>query len=209
MGTTYRKIAELTSDTYFKLKASDDANYSLRYFAELAAQEVAEMAYMSAIENSNNGEGSYSNDQFISVFKNLPMVVDTDGEKYTSLPSTPAGLPNNAEISEVRIVGSKCMSCIPMTSRGSFAQSLIGIPKGMVLYKIENGKIVFVSNNPLLEGTVNIRMVGAVSGTELLTSALNIPKNYEGRIITNILKKLLPLKNQPIDYVNDSISNPS
>jgi len=207
--TTYRKLAELISDSYYKLKASDDANYGLRYFAELGAMEVAEMAYLNAIENSNNGESTYSNDQFISVFKNQPILVGSDGVKYTVLPSTPTSLPNNNEVSEVKIVGSKCMACIPMTSRSSFSQSLIGLPKSMVLYKIEDGNIVYETSNPLLEGTATIKLVGAVSGDDLLTSALNIPKNYESRIMTKIMAKLLPMKNVPIDYVNDAISNPS
>ena len=207
--TTYRKLSELISDSYYKLKASDDANYSLRYFAELVATEVAESATQNAIENSNNMDSTYSNDQFISVFRNLPLLEDTDGYKYSILPSTPTAMPNNQEISEVKIVGSTCIAAIPMTSRSSFSQSLIGLPKGMLLYKIEDGRIVFETSNPLLDGTVNIKMVGAVSGDDLLTSRLNIPKNYESRIMTKIMAKLLPTKNQPIDYVNDSISNPS
>jgi len=207
--TTYRKLSELISDSYYILKASDDAAIPLRRIAEMVAMEVAEMATMNAIEASQQGESTYASDQFISVFRNLPLLEDTDGYKYSVLPSTPTAMPNNQEISEVKIVGSTCMAAIPMTGRSSFSQSLIGLPKGMLLYKIEDGRIVFETSNPLLDGTVNIKMVGAVSGDDLLTSRLNIPKNYESRIMTKIMAKLLPTKNQPIDYVNDSISNPS
>jgi len=207
--TTYRKLSELISDSYYILKASDDAAIPLRRIAEMVAMEVAEMATMNAIEASQQGESTYASDQFISVFRNLPLLEDTDGYKYSVLPSTPTAMPNNQEISEVKIVGSTCMAAIHMTSRSSFSQSLIGLPKGMLLYKIEDGRIVFETSNPLLDGTVNVKMVGAVSGDDLLTSRLNIPKNYESRIMTKIMAKLLPTKNQPIDYVNDSISNPS
>ena len=207
--TTYRKLAELTRDLYYKGIPSDDAKYSLRFFAEQIAQEVAEMATMNAIENSNQGESTYANDQFISTFTNLPILQNVDGTKSTLLPSTPTAMPNNQEISQVKITGSTCMDCIPMTSRSYFSQQLIGWPLCMVFYKIEGESIVFESSNTLLEGTVSIKMIGAVSGQQLLDSALNIPKNYEGRITSKILARLLPLKREPIDYVNDSISNPS
>lgn len=203
----YRYLAQLISDTYYKSKSSDDANFSLPYFAEQVAIEVAEQATIDAYSQSNLGESTYSNDQFISVYKELPIV--SEDEKYTLLPATPAGLPKNREIVQVRITGNRCMDCIPMRNHASFNQDLIGVPNGMVLYKIESNRVVFVTNNPLLEGTVTMKLVGAISGDNLLDAELNIPKNVQGRIMTTILGRLLPLKQIPIDNINDSISNPA
>ena len=207
-ATTYRKLAELIRESYYRIVPSDDASLSLRYFAELIPTEVATCAYEDAIDKSNAGETTYASGQFISEFKNQNILVDADGTKYGLMPATPASLPNDQEITEVNIVGG-CLSVIPMTSRASFSQSLIGLPRGFVFYKVEGGKIVFESSNPLIEGAFNIKMVGAVPGGDLLSSSLTIPKNYESRIITRIMARLLPLKNQPIDYINDAISNPS
>ena len=204
----YRYLAQLISDTYYKSKTSDDANFSLSYFAEQIAIEVAEQAVIDAIGSSNQMEATYANDQFISVFKGVEILVE-DGEKYSILPATPSGMPKNREIVQVRITGNTCLDCIPMRGFASFSQDLIGIPKGMVLYKVEGGKIVYETRNPLIEGTVTIKMVGAISGDNLLDSELNIPKNVQGRIIDKILGRLLPLKQIPIDNINDSVSNPA
>ncbi len=208
-ATTYRKLAEMTRVEYYKIQPSDDASLSIRFFAEQVAQEVAVCAWESAIENSNQGEGTYAGGQFISTFKNIPIVLEDDGTKSSTLPSTPAGLPNNQEIASVKITGSKCLDCIPMSNNQAFSQQLIGLPCNMVFYKLEGGNIVYETSNALFEGgTATIKMVGAVSGEDLLSSDLTIPKNYESRIMTRILGRLLPLKQLPIDYVNDAISNP-
>lgn len=208
MTTTYRKIAELLRDTYFKGNPSDDANFSLRYFAELAAIYVAEAATADAFTNSNQGEMTYANDQFISVYKGIPIVVDGE-DKYGVLPQTPAGLPNGTEIVSVKIEGSRCMDCIPMRAHMSFAQGLIGTPFGMVLYSIEDGKVKLTSDNPLIEGTLTVRQIGSVSGDDLLTSKINIPKNYEAYVFDKVFSKVLPLKNIPQDNINNAVSNPA
>lgn len=204
----YRFLAQIISDTYYKGKTSDDANFSLPYFAELIAMEVAEQATIDAYSQSNQGESTYANDQFISVYKNQP-ILEEGGEKYAIIPATPAGLPKNREISSVSITGSKCLECIPIRNHASFSQSLIGMPKGIIMYKIEDGKIVFETLNPLLKGTVTFKLVGAISKDSLLDSPLNVPKNIQSRIAINILNRLLPLKNIPQDLINDSISNPA
>lgn len=210
MATTYKKLAELTRNSFYKSQPSDDASLTLRYFAELIGQEVAEMATMNAFENSNQGESTYSNDAFISVFRNLALLVRSNGEKYIKLPSIPTALPNNQEISEVEINGTKCLPAIPVTGRQMFALKLINKTQtgNLLMYKREGGEIIFQGPTTLLEGTADIKLIGAVSGDDLLTAELNIPKNFESRIMNKILGKLLPLKNQPIDYVNDAISNP-
>lgn len=208
--TTYRKLAQIISDTYYRGISNDDVNLSLRYFAELVAQEVANFTTIDAFQNSKLGEATYANDQFISVFKGVAIAKLGD-ELYSILPATPAGLPKNREITEVSIIGNKCLNAIPHRNYSSFTQSLIGIPNGMVLYKIESGKLIFETNNPLFDitNTVNIKMVGAVSGIALLDSELNIPKDVESKIKTKILGDLLPLKQIPQDLINDGVSNPS
>ena len=207
MAITYYKISEQIRTTYYHGQPNDDASFSLRYIAEMVAQEVAFFSKQDAFENSNQGETTYANDQFISVFKNLPIV--DDGDKYTVLPLAPAGLPKNQEIVSVRITGNKCLDCIPMGSKDAFMQDLIGLPKGFVYYKIEDGKIVYVTSNPLIKGTADIKMIGAVSATgNILDAVLNVPKSTEIMIIDKILNRLRPTLQIPRDNLNDSISQP-
>lgn len=210
MATTYRKLAEEIREAYYKGKPSDDASHSLRYFAEIIATCVAECATEDAYLNSNQGESTYSNNQFISTYKNVAISVDSDGEISSILPATPTSLPNNQEIVSVKVNGSKCMECIPMKAQSSFSQGLIGKPKSMVLYEINGTKVIYSSANPLFNPTsATIKMIGAVSGSDLLTSDLTIPKNYEGRIWDKVMARVLPLKPIQQDLINDSVSNPS
>lgn len=211
MATTFKKLAELIRDTYYNSKASDDSQHSLRFFGELIATCVAECANEDSIVNSNQQEASYANNQFISTFKSVPLLLDTDGTIYSILPSTPTALPNGSEIVSIRITGNKCMDCIPMKAQASFAQDLIGLPKGMVLFEVNGTKVVYTTSNALFDNdnTATIKMVGAVSGTDLMTSELTVPKNYEARIWDKIMARVLPLKRIPYDLINDAVSNPA
>src|SRR5215217_7726076 len=101
MSTTYKKLAELIRDTYYNTKASDDSQHSLRFFGELISSAVAECANEDAILNSNQQETTYANNQFISTFKSVPLLRDSDNTIYSVLPSTPTALPNGAEIVSV------------------------------------------------------------------------------------------------------------
>lgn len=207
MATTYQKLAEQIRTTFYGGQPSDDASLSLRYFAEMIAQEVALEAKMDAFQNSNAGETTYANDQFISVFNSLS-IANTNDEKFTLLPMTPAGLPKNQEIVSVRITGNNCIDCIPMGAKDDFAQGLIGLPKGFVFYKVENGRIVYVTKNPLIGGTVTIKMIGAVSATgNILDAVLNVPKSNEMAIIDRILARVRPTKGIPQDILNDAVSS--
>lgn len=212
MATTYKKLSELIRDTYYASHPSDDAQKSLRYFAELVAILVAECASEDAFSNSNQGEVTFANNQFISTFKDIEILEEADGTIYSVLPATPAGLPNGREIVSVDIEGSKCLSFIPIQAQADFAQQLIGHPYGLNLYEINGTRVVFKPYTPLFDASSNtakIKMVGAVSGTDLLTSDLTIPKNYEGRIWDKAMARLLPLKQIQQDTINDSVSNPS
>lgn len=208
MSTTYQKLAERIRTDFYAGQPSDDAQFSLRHIAEEIAGEVAFEAKKDAFENSNLGETTYSNDQFISVFREVP-ILDDDGEKYSVLPMTPAGLPNNQEIVSVRIEGNKCLDCIPMRNKDDFAQGILGYPPFFTFYKIETGKIVYVNASPLLEGTASIKMIGAVSATgNIMDAVLNVPKSVENAILDRVLLRLTQTKRLPQDLLNDSTSTP-
>lgn len=206
---TYQKLAEIIRTNFYGGIPSDDAQFSLRHIAEMIAGEIAFEARKDAFENSNQGETTYSNDLFTSVFKDVPIVDDGD-EKYSVLPATPAGLPNNQEIVSVKVTGSKCMDVMPMRGKDDFTQGILGYPKGFFFYKIENGKVVFVSPPPLLEGTVTIKMIGAVSSTgNIMDAPLNLPKSSETAIMDRILLRLTQTRRLPQDVLNDATDKPT
>lgn len=209
MATTIGKLAQIIRDTYYRGIPNDDRSFDDRYWAELVAMGVAEMATADAYLNSNQGETTFSNDNFISTYTGVAIQVGSDGEKYSILPATPAALPNNQEIDSVRIEGNKCMDIVPMKSHASFAQDLIPCPLPFITYKIQNGRLVYRADNPLFEGTVKITMIGAINGSDLMNTPLNIPKNYENKIMDKILATLTPYRQIAQDNKNDSISNPA
>lgn len=211
MQTTFRKLSELILDRHYSGIGSDDASISVRHVAELVAIEIAYMATKSSFENSNSGEATYANDQFISVFNNLDLLTDSiTGEKYTLLPSTPAGLPNNQEVSSVAFTSCPNIKVVPLKQKDTFAQQFLDMPSKIYNYKIENGRIVFISLPDIVTGKVSTKMVGAISGTTLLDSVLNIPKNYEGEIMDRVLIKLMPNRvSVQRDINNDQVPLPN
>jgi hypothetical protein len=209
MATTYRKLSQIILDRHYNGIASDDATISERHVAELIAMEVAWFARKDAFENSSAGEVTFANEQFISVWNNLPLLTDSDTkEMYVVLPATPAGLPNNTEISSVAFTAYPNSKVVPLRQKDIFAQSFLPMPKGVYNYKIENGRIVFVNLGKLVDGTVSLKMVGAVSGAVLLDSVLNIPKQIESDLIDRVLQKLDPRRGVARDILNDSQSLP-
>lgn len=208
--STIAKQAQIIREIYYRGTPSDDSNHSLRFFAELVAQELAVMATQDAFLNSSGGESAYANDQFITTFKNVPITIDDDGEISAIMPSTPAALPNGREIAEVSISGSKCMEAVPLKNHSSFVQGLIGYPSCFVTFKVEGGKIIFKTDNPVFSPTsATIKLVGAVENGNLLESSINAPANYLSRMRTNILASLIPLKQIPQDNLNNAVSNPT
>lgn len=210
---TYGKLAEIIRDAYYRGVASDDANYSIRFFAEQVAMEVAGMATENAFVNSNAGETTFANDSFTSTFKNIPVLVDAVlKQKYSVLPQIPTALPNNQEITSVTPLGieGRRRTIIPMKNKDKFMQDMIGEIPGVILYYIEDGKMFFDNVMQYMFPAVNITMVGAIGGTgELVDATLNIPKNYESKIMDKILARLMPAKMIPQDNINDGISNPA
>jgi len=208
--TTYKKLSEIILNQHYNGFPAPDAPITLRHIAELVATKVAKYAKISAFGNSNAGEATYANDQFISVFYNQPLLTDAvTSEKYIVMPATPAGLPNGREIAQVSFVG--CPSChvVPMANKDDFIESLLPqVP--FALYKVENGNIVF-RNLPKLvtnsDAPVNVKMVGAVPGDTLLDSVLNLPKDVENDIRNEVILELNPLyavKPQNIDNTDAS-----
>lgn len=208
--STIGKQAQIIRELYFRGTPSDDANHSLRFFAELVAQELAAMATLDAFQNSNSGESAYANDQFITTFNNVPITTDSNGEMSSVMPSTPAGLPNGREIAEVSINGSKCMQAVPLKNHSAFVQELIGYPSCFVTFKVEGGKIIYKAANTSFNPTsATIKLVGAVKDGNLLESPINAPANYLSRMRTNILAQMIPLKQIPQDNLNNAVSNPT
>lgn len=210
MATTYRKISEQIRTTFYKGQPTDDASYSLRYVAELVAQEVAAQARFNSIENSNAGETTYANDTFTSTFTNIAVTTDAVLlQSYVALPQIPAALPNNQEITSVTKYGvsGRNVHIIPMKNKDKFMQDILPFPRGKVLYFIENGRIYFENLTAFAVTAVNITMVGAVSTTgNLLDGVLNVPKSSEKAIIASVLALMLPTKQILQDNQNDSIS---
>jgi hypothetical protein len=77
MATTYKKISEQIRTLIGNGIVSDDFRFSLRYIAEIVAQEVAFEARKDAFESSNMGETTFANDAFISTFNNVAVLYDS------------------------------------------------------------------------------------------------------------------------------------
>ncbi len=207
MATTYKKLAEIIRDSYYKQIPNDEASYSVRFFAELVAAEYAKSAWESAIGNSNLGEATFANDQFISTYKNLPLLIDaTTQQKYVTIPASIAGLPNNHELAWVTFVSHPKRQIVPMRSKDVFAQQLIGDPKCFDLCSIEGKKLIFHYISPLASGPVNMGLVGSVPDGNLMEAVLDISKDAEANIRRNILRDLLPQKREIPDVLNDGVS---
>lgn len=209
VATTYRKISEIILNQHYGGFPLPSASITVKHIAELVAIKLAKYAKINAFGNSNAGEYTFANDQFISVYYNQALLVDavTD-EKYIVMPATPAGLPNQREIVQISFVGCPDKHVIPMSSKDDFAQGLLpSLPSSMILYKIQSNNIVFKNVPKLLNAPVNVKMVGAISGPTLLDSILNCPKDVEDQIINDILLELNP--NYQIKQQNTNANTPS
>ena len=211
MATTYRKLSEIILNQYLKGIASDDASYSLRHVAEMVAMEVAFFARKNAFENSNAGSATYANDQFISVWNNLPLLIDeATHERYVDLPATPTSLPNNQEIQTVTFTACPKCHVVPMQNKDRFAQSFLPQIPNCILYFIEDSKIKFDGIGKLATGDiVSVKMIGSVPGNSLLDSVLNVPKDVESSILDKVLSRMNMERNVQQDQLNDSKANPN
>jgi hypothetical protein len=187
---------------------SDDAAFSLRFIAELVAQEVAVQARKNAFENSNAGETTYANDTFTSTFTNVTVTYNsTLKQNYSVLPQIPAALPNNQEIVNITPVGilGRRRQIVLMKNKDKFMQDMLPPVRGFILAYIEDGKLYYDNIQEYMFTAVNITMVGAISSTgDLLSANLNIPKSSESEIIGKIFQMLRASKGLPEDVMNDA-----
>jgi hypothetical protein len=210
---TYQQISEQIRTMLYNGIPSDDASFSLRYIAELVAQEVAVQARKNAFENSNAGETTYANDTFTSTFTNVAVTYNsTLKQNYSVLPQIPTALPNNQEIVSITPLGiiGRRRQIVLMKNKDKFMQDMLPPVRGFILAYIEDGKLYYDNIQEYMFTSVNITMVGAISSTgDLLSANLNVPKNVESEIIGKIFQMLRASKGLPEDMVNDARDLPT
>lgn len=190
---TYQEFSERIINAHYDNFALPESTITPRFIADRIAAKVAKAAVKNAYQNSNAAEATYSNDQFIVVFNNCPLLTDPDtGNKYSVMPGTPAGLPVGREIAQISFYGFPNVWCVPISNRYSFISSgLPALPGGVQTFKIENGNVVFENLPAIIDSPVNMKLVGAVlAGDAILTQQLNVPKDVQDDIFTSILGEL-------------------
>jgi hypothetical protein len=210
---TYQQISEQIRTMLYSGIPQDDASFSLRYIAELVAQEVAVQARKNAFENSNAGETTYANDTFTSTFTNVAVTYNsTLKQNFSVLPQIPTALPNNQEIVSITPLGiiGRRRQIVLMKNKDKFMQDMLPPVRGFILAYIEDGKLYYDNIQEYMFTSVNITMVGAISSTgDLLSANLNVPKNVESEIIGKIFQMLRASKSLPEDVVNDARDLPT
>lgn len=209
-ATTYGYISEQILTTYYKGIRSDDSSYSLKHIASMVAQEVAFMARKNAFENGNNGDVTYINDQFITTYQSVPVLLDNVSKyKYCVLPATPTALPKNQEIVSVSLNTKTNKTFLPIGNKDRFTQAFLRPIRGVVYYYIESGKLFFDNPENFQFTELTIKLAGAIPEGDILDATLNIPKNYESEIIDKVMARLLSVARLGQDLTNDgdSISN--
>jgi|TARA_R110000868_G_scaffold326350_2_gene587320 hypothetical protein len=205
---TYQQISEQIRTMLYGGIPSDDAAFSLRYIAELVAQEVAVQARKNAFENSNAGETTYANDTFTSTFTSVAVTYNsTLKQNYSVLPQIPTALPNNQEIVSITPLGiiGRRRQIVLMKNKDKFMQDMLPPVRGFILAYIEDGKLYYDNIQEYMFTSVNITMVGAISSTgDLLSANLNVPKSVESEIIGKIFQMLRASKGLPEDVMNDA-----
>ena len=199
--TTYRKFSQEIIVAHYGDQPVPEAGITQRFISEWVAMLVAKAAVKSAYGNSNLGECTYANDQFISVYYNCPLLTNgVTGEKYSVMPATPAGLPKMREIAQISFTGSPGLFVVPEDNKDEFIESqLPAMPSNIILFKVENGNIVFPRLPAIVNSPVIMKLIGSVPpGATILDSVLNIPKDVEQDIRAEILNGLaLNYKIQP------------
>lgn len=192
---SYRKFSQMVIDAHYDGISLPEAPITERFIAERTAMKVAKYAAYNAFGNSKSGEVTYANDQFISVFYNCPLLTNSNtDDKYSVLPSTPAGLPNGREIEQISFSGSPNVQCVPCQNRMAFVEALlppIPVQAGIQQYKIEDGNVVFMELPSIINSPINMKLIGAVPpGTTILDAVLNIPKDIQDSIFVELLGEL-------------------
>lgn len=193
MQTTYRKFSQEIIDAHYGDKALPESGITQRFIAEWVAMLVAKAAVKSAFVSSNALECTYANDQFISVYYNCPLLTNAvTGDRYSVMPATPAGLPKMREIAQISFVGSPGLFVVPEDNKDEFIESqLPPLPTNIILFKVEDGNIVFPRLPKIINSPVNMKLIGAIQvGATILDSVLNVPKDVEADIRMEILNGL-------------------
>lgn len=191
--STYRQLSEIIQTEHYNGFAPPEAEVTQNHIAQLIATKIAKYATISAYKNGNAGDTAYANDQFVSVYYSLTLNTDSvTSDKYVILPATPAGLPKNSEIVQVSFTGSPNCQVIPCLQKDTFMEQFFApLPSTFILYRIENGRIVFVNLPAIINSTVNVKMIGAISTTgNFMDAPLNMPKDMEDDIRREILAEL-------------------
>lgn len=192
---TFGEFSERIINAHYNNFALPEATITPRFIAGRVAQKIAKAAVKNAYQNSNLSEVTYSNDQFITVFNNCPLLTDSStGNKYAVMPGTPAGLPMGREIAQISFSGFPNVWCVPESNRYAFISAglpPIPVAEGIQKFKVENGNIVFENLPPIVNSSVNMKLIGAVlTGDLLLQQVLNVPKDVEDDIFLSILGEL-------------------
>lgn len=206
--TTYLRLAQFIRDTYYKGQPNDEAGYSVRFFAEMIAGELAKIAVESAWANSKMGEPAFASDQMTTPYYNLPLLHDNmTNRKYVTMPAAPAGLPGGREVAQVTFVSCPTTDVVVIPFKDLFSQRMIGDPKCFDIAYQMGGKLWFEYLSPLAEGPVNMVLVGAVpTGDDFLNAELHLSKDQEVDIKDRIIQKLTPAMRVQQDTLNDGIS---
>ena len=192
---TYQELSERIINAHYNNFAKPEATITPRFIADRIAAKVAKAAVKNAYGNSNLSEATYSNDQFIAVFNNCPLLTDgSTGNKYVVLAGTPAGLPMGREIAQVSFTGYPNVWCVPMSNRYEFiSNGLPPIPEseGIQTFKVEGGNIVFQNLPSIIQGPINMKLIGAtLAGDGILTQYVTCPKDVQDDIFLAILGEL-------------------
>lgn len=207
MAQTYRAFAQLIRDTFYAGDPSDDAKFSERYFAELIAVEVADLATRNAYENSNAGETTYVSDSFLTTYTDLPVLFDEYLKLYYfTLPDVPPALPKNQGIQRVWPRGATKVEIMLMSNKDKGVQDLLP-PIGKVIFCYEEGKrMYFYTDKAFPIPAVNLVMAGTSPSGNIMDATLNLGKNYQKLVMDTILNRLDP-RRFARDIINDSVDS--
>lgn len=208
-GTTFQQLAEKISTTFYEGIPNDEVKFSLVHIAQLAAEEIAAMAIQDAYGNSKLQEATFSNDQFITTYTGLDVLIDpVQNLKYVPLPASPASLPIGREIQAISPVNpagqsSRKVQIVMMRNKDRFMQNYLDPIPGVVLGFVQNNGVYFDNSTPFNFSAVNMNLIGAMPSGDLMAAIINCPKSYEGIISQNVINRLLKLQGKPRETIEN------
>lgn len=177
---------------------NDDQKIDIREIQLLVGQQVAYFAKRNYLENGNIDGINYIDNQFISTYKNVDVLVDRDlDEKYSILPSTPISLPRTGGVYQVSGMKGQDKPFLPIDS------TTIGMFGKLETFNQSCERYYYVSGNRIYyRGISNIKrvLIELVSEGDAV-----VPKEYETEIIANVMKIIGIENNIPQDKINDGL----